>query len=389
MTRVAVFLNLILINNWLLAQPGSNDSTFRIGKGFDGIVQSIALQPDGKLIAGGEFKSFNGKEFKGLVRLNPDGRLDTTFDTKGKVNVRICRSIILQKDGKILVGGLIGDPYTDGKPYNFVRLNKGGDIDETFKTSRGFGLVHTIALQPDGKILVGGDFKPSLVRLNQDGSIDATFKVFDTFKEIPFSIALQPNGKIIVAVRFSTSNMNWKKLIQRLNIDGSLDTSFNINEGFKRQTEVWKIALTKNGKLLAEGGLRNEKSRRNMISLLNSDGSIDTTFKTYVIGRYRIFDIVIQPDNKIIVAGDFDLIEEKKQSGIARLFPNGTLDSTFLAPNFSIGQNKVAILPNGKIIATGEVGGLNMTKDERKYITRLNGDLVITDKQKTKPKDKK
>jgi uncharacterized delta-60 repeat protein len=184
------------VNNLARLNPnGSLDPTFT-GRSLSafGDIEGIALQPDGKIIITGKFSTYDGTTVNNLARLNPNGSLDSTLNVgmglQGSV-VTFGYCLAVQPDNKIIVGGNF--TTYNGTPQNsLVRLNANGSIDASFNIGAGLQLVinnvlklgsaYGIAVQPDGKILVGGDFNRynginvnSIVRLNPDGSMDSAF----------------------------------------------------------------------------------------------------------------------------------------------------------------------------------------------------------------------
>lgn len=156
------FFTLVLVSGKVKAQLTVDiDPSFDIGTGAIGLnvsVHSIALQPDGKILAGGDFTTFNGTTQNRLVRLNSDGSLDTSFNIGTGFNYGVT-SITLQPDGKILVGGYL-TTFNGATQNRLVRLNSDGTLDTSFNIGIGFNeYVISVTLQPDGKILVGGLFK--------------------------------------------------------------------------------------------------------------------------------------------------------------------------------------------------------------------------------------
>jgi len=163
-TRLALLITAFCIlagTNRVSAQAGTLDPTFNptdvgfgIGAGTNSFVNASVLQPDGKIIIGGGFGTFNGAVRNRVARLNADGSLDDTFDPGGGGNNSVY-SIALQLDGKIVIGGAF-TIFNGSVRNNVVRLNADGTLDNTFNPGSGSNnTIRAIALQPDGKILIG------------------------------------------------------------------------------------------------------------------------------------------------------------------------------------------------------------------------------------------
>src|SRR6478609_5399238 len=149
---------LFLLQFSVLGFAQSLDTTFDPGTGADGNIHAIAIQPDGKIIVGGWFVNFNGASRYHLARLNADGSLDNSFNLGTDINSDIflysmVRSIILQPDGKIIIGGIFSTFNNVGR-NGIARLNKDGSLDTTFNPGAGVkyasnpGDVHNMAVQP-------------------------------------------------------------------------------------------------------------------------------------------------------------------------------------------------------------------------------------------------
>lgn len=267
LSAILLILVLTLTNSLVNAQQATViiDPSFNIGTGFNNGVKVMVLQPDGKIIVGGIFTLCNGVTTKGLIRLNSDGTKDTSFNIgTGFDGFTYCGiySITLQSNGKILVGGDFGS-YNGVNESNLIRLNADGTKDSSFNIGTGFSddggtyisIVKTIVLQPDGKILVGGNFsflngspKNKFVRLNPDGSMDYSDNFYLNAGQVNNfvnSIILKSDGKILVGGNFTTfNNPSIINRLIRLNSNGSKDNSLNIGSGFSNYinyiTTRWK-----------------------------------------------------------------------------------------------------------------------------------------------------
>lgn len=221
----------ILINRQRLNTDGSVDKTFNV-LGVSGRIDAFSIQPDNKILAGGSFTVNNSSN--NIVRLHSDGSIDSSFQTGLGFNNWVF-SMALQTDGKILVGGGFSD--YNGTPSNkIIRLNHDGSVDDNFNIGTGFssntlfGFIYSIVLQNDGKILIGGYFTSyngqiynNIIRLNQDGNVDLTFQTGIGFNNEVTAIALQSDGKILVGGFFDMYNGQSVPNLVRLHGDGSLD----------------------------------------------------------------------------------------------------------------------------------------------------------------------
>jgi uncharacterized delta-60 repeat protein len=301
---------------------GTVDSSFN-APSFNGPPYSAAVQPDGKIVFVGDFSSIGGVRKNGVVRLNSDGSLDSSFDPGvggggGEV-------IGFEPDGKILVGGVIFS-YNQNSNYNgMVRLNTDGSLDASFvKPSTSISNVYALAVQPDGKILIGGS---GLYRLNLDGSIDNTFQSYPDFSMNLDTITLRPDGKIYIGGGFSQVGGQSIYNIARLNSNGSLDTSFSTGTG-------------------PDGG---------------------------------VYVIALQPDGKVLIGGTFDYINGTPKSRIARLNIDGSLDTVFAGIGSVSGTEVDALLvqDDGKIVGSGFFS-FNTSPVQYWVLARFNGDLFAT-----------
>ena len=303
-----------------LNPDGTLDNSLNLGAGFKGgtTIRDIALQPDGKILVAGSFNSYDGVPGKGVVRLNSDGSLDPGFQLEPPVTstAYFIHELELLPDGSILVAGQINSH--SGQPAGgLVKLLSDGTRDVSFNPG-GAGAfpahVHALAVQPDGRILVGGVFEtfngvPSklIVRLHPDGTVDNSFTI-GTGIDGPLpdveSITLQPDGKILVGGKFEECNGTAVRSILRLNSDGTLDNGFNLN-GFATSSTVHAIKLQPDGKIII-GGTFQKYDNTQVIghARLHPDGTLDKTFDTTVYNQ-NVKDVEIDADGKILVGGAF------------------------------------------------------------------------------------
>jgi uncharacterized delta-60 repeat protein len=318
-----------------LNADGTKDISFSTGTGFNGYVNAIAEQTDGKILIGGSFNSFKRMTEKGIIRLNADGTKDVSFTTGTILNTFWVYSIVVQNDGKIIVGGYFSD-YNGITENNIIRLNADGTKDTSFTTGVGFNdYSYTIALQADGKILIGGAFtayngvtENRIIRLNADGTKDTSFVTGTGFNNNVKSIVVQTDGKILVGGYFTAYNGVTENRIIRLNADGTKDTSFTTGNGFSSSVDA--MAMQTDGKILAGGDFNSYKGvSENKIIRLNIDGTKDTSFTTGDGFNSFVMSITVQNNGKIIITGAFNVYDVTPENRVVRLNSDGTKDTSF------------------------------------------------------------
>lgn len=308
-----------------------------------------------------------------------DGSIDSGFNASPSFNQDVF-STAVQTDGKIVVVGNF-TPTVGTEGFRIARLNADGTTDGTFKSGTGFNNdVRGVTLQADGKIIVVGEFtkyndviRNRIVRINTDGSIDTTFDAGVGFSFYAFVPIVQPDGKIIVVGSFTGTSRNY---IARLNADGTLDATFNTGSGFNEA--VYTATRQPDGKILVGGNFSSYNGvARAKIARLNADGTLDTTFSSGTTGFNNfVFAIDVQADNKIIIGGWFTAYNGTSRRGIARLNADGILDTTFNPGNGFNGNGYVTkIQTDGKIIVGGDYTSFNGTA--RNNIARLNANGTL------------
>ena len=254
----------------------SSDIGYGFGDGTNNNVLTTAIQTDGKIIIGGNFTNYNSTLRKGITRINSDGTIDTTFNI-GTGASNDVRAIAIQSDGKIIIGGSLST-YNGVTVNNIARLNTDGSLDTTFNTGIGANnFVYATGVQADGKILIGGWFNSyngttsnRIARLNSDGSIDTTFNSGSGTDSDIRSITILTDGKIIIAGSFISYNGFSAGGITRLNSDGSIDLAFNSSIG--TSSGIRSVTLQSDGKIIIGGAFisYNGVGRNRIARLFNS-----------------------------------------------------------------------------------------------------------------------
>ena len=348
-----------------LNSNGTRDTSFIIGDGFSydyASVEKIAIQSDGKIVVGGYFNSYNGTPQNSITRLNPDGTLDTSFvigtgfqGTLDEFSAVAVFAIAVQSDGKIIVGGNFTD-YNATTQDRITRLNSNGTRDTSFIIGNGFynpeggGAVFAITVQSDGKIIVGGSFtsyneteQNYITRLLSNGTRDTSFDIGTGFDNSVKTIAVQSNNRILVGGNFTSYRGTPRNRIIRLESNGIRDTSFNIGTGFNDSVNT--IAIQPDGKILVGGNFTSYDGRltQNYIIRLFSNGTIDPSFDTGTGFDYPVKVIAIQPDGQILVGGQFVYYNETSgQEMFTRLNSDGTLNE-FAPGGFNDTVNTILI----------------------------------------------
>ena len=337
-----------------------NDTASGPGFGANDNVQALAVQPDGKIVIGGSFFAVNGVARNRIARLKADGSLDTVFAAAGTGPNNQVEALALQPDGKMILGGWFTDVAGTARG-RVARLQTNGILDAAFSTPTGANnTVYEVAVQSDGKVLLAGAFttfngvsRNRVARLLANGSLDTTFDPGTGANATIWAMAQQSDGKVLISGEFTTFNGAARNRIARLNADGSLDNTFNIGTGLNGIANV--INVLPDGKILLGGWFTTYNGvTRNRLARLQSTGVIDATFSAGTGPDRTPWALTVQPDGKILVGGDFSLINGKTLGRIARLNPSGALDATF---KLSVGANNfvagVGLLPDGRIVAAG------------------------------------
>ena len=386
------FINATVSNNITRLNPdGTIDPSFDIGKGPNDIIDEIQLQTDGKILVTGRFTTFDNHETRDLVRLNRNGTVDEHFIPPAEINFVSTTKVIMQPDGKILLGGIFYLP-DEQRLTSVLRLNTNGSRDLSFASGCSGNFQFGLVLQPDGKIILGGpgdETGPLVIRLHADGTPDNSFRAnTGIITQDVIGIAQQDN-KILVAGTSDNTNtplkLGFTKII-RLNQDGSLDNSFTTGSLSSETDHVNSINVLPNKKILL-GGFFNTYNNFAISGLvqLNPDGSFDLNFNNDVAAGSIINNICIQNDNKILIAGrQISLSGTTVAKSLFRLQTNGSVDSSF-GPDLRIGTNgvvtKVETTSDNKVLVGGSFSSIN--NQTVKSLARLFPDGRLDESFKT------
>lgn len=319
------------------AQPGFVDTSFLNGAaGPNSWVWAMVLQPDRKLLVGGQFATFNGTPCSQIVRLNIDGSVDQGFSASLTAGEPTIHSLAVQSDGKVLIGGMFSG--IDGASrIRLARVHSNGTLDSNFVASvangPSFTTVSHIALQPDSQIVIAGSFgtvngapHTNIARLNTNGGLDPGFNAgLDTS---PNALALQADGRILIGGAFSTVNGQAQAHIACLNTNGTLDTNFLTST----DGNVDSFAVQPDANILIAGNFTMVNNQpRHHIARLTPNGGLDPTFQSAMAGADSYVGCVAyDPGGRILIGGQFTTVNGVARPNVARLNANGSLDTNFL-----------------------------------------------------------
>lgn len=428
--RYLILVLVLFVSNVSFSQFGTLDNTFgTVGKvittfeGFDASVQSVLVQPDKKIVAGGNV-SKNAKSQFSLARYKNDGSLDVTFGNLGLViavypEQMVLSAIVLQSDGKIIAGGNLYNPTFSISHFVLLRFDSNGVLDGTFGTdgrvvtnfSDKLDRMTSLIVQSDDKIIASGatsddisysDF--AMARYNSDGSEDLGFgnngrtvtslRVWD----FGYAITLQDDNKIIVSG--ATSNefnpdfgFNYDFAVLKYDKYGVLDSTFgsggSITIGVPEANEkALCVKVAPDGKINIAGEHHILKYSIMLVQILNN-GDLDTSFGTNGVvttdlSNQFLESVAIQPDGKILAT------EYNSTGGccgaeikLIRLLANGNFDATFgtdgiVTTDFSNENsqaNSIVIQEDGKIV----IGGISGNQIQSNYgLARFNSELQLS-----------
>lgn len=360
---------------------GFVDLPFHQNTGVDDIVYSMALQPNGRIILGGDFGYFNWNKRNGVAKLLPNGQNDPSF-VPGKGANGAVRAVLVQPDKKILVAGRFNS-FNNLNRRSIVRLDSTGVVDPGFLIGLGANdTIRTMALFSNGKILVGGDFTSfngvqanGIVRLNPNGSVDPGFQPGTGFNGIVRTIKIYQDSIVFVGGDFNSYNGFFRNGIVRLDAKGLFKVANNQGFGVSLGGKVMSIAFQANSQVLV-GGLfsqYNAGNRRNLFRM-SQTGQIDPGFDASASTDGPVRDMFAdQANGQITVAGDFD--DGNKgigRNGIIRLKPSGSKNLGF---NTGTGTNDPVnvVIDNGdELLIGGEFTGFDGTGRNR--VASLNDD---------------
>lgn len=322
-----------------LNNDGTLDTAFNtaIGTGPNAAVRWGVLDSVGRIIIGGDFTSFNGNtSYPFLVRLLPNGTIDTSFVVGTSLNSNVGIVLLQPSDGILVLGNFT---VYDGVGANrIIRLNANGSRDVSFDMGTGFNSFANggaVGINADRTILIGSAFgwtsydgnvvlvdnvnEKGVVRVNPDGSFHSSFTIGTHFNESIHSLWIQDDGKVLFTGAFTSYNGTAVPRIARLNADGTLDTTFNAGVGVGFSLSTTAVIELPNGQILVGNGDMFQGMSTNRLTRLNADGTKDPTFNIGLGFDNSIERIIMEDIDTVIVCGGFSTFNAVNRYRVMRL----------------------------------------------------------------------
>lgn len=354
-------------------------------KGAPSVDQLYSL-PDGKIIVVGNITMVDNTITNGIVRLNPDGTLDTTFQFKKIPHGWINTIYYDQEIEKIYIGG------TYNNHNDIFRINNDGTLDDTFIPNVNLISVYQINKQSNGKLIIlSNSANLGIVRLDEDGIFDDTFIYnlgANKFSNYENKLSILSNDKIVIGGTFTTFNGEEKSNLVMLNADGSFDSDFDFGSGITdlyNHSCIDNIIELDNGNLFLSGTFQTIQDKVcNGMAIILQDGSLDPSFtldgEASLLFSQQV--IAIKNNNgKIIVAG---IDKTFKNYKIVKLNSDGTINSSFVVGNAEKSGTSSGALNSTPVLAIDSQNKLYIGASQINYnsqysyaLSKIDADLGV------------
>lgn len=352
-------------------------------------LTGLAFQPDGKILIAGAFTQIGGVRRAYLARLHRDGTLDTSF-ADPNLGDRAA-AVAIQPDGKIVVGGQFATAgASSARRRGLARFHPDGRLDESFADPFILGGVSDIAIDADGRVLVAGGFtqagtarlfRKGLARLTTTGTLDESFADPNILGPV-YAIALDADGRIVVGGAFTTAGADNtpRNAVARFLPTGALDQSLG-DTHIAQSAGVLSLALDDAGRIVIGGDFTEVGSAAvaaTSVARLTPDGRPDPTFVDRRLGG-RVNGLTLQPDGKIVVTGRFTTggTPSVPLTRLARLAPDGSLDADFTDANLTAPSGAqttgVVVDRDGLVHVTGTFTTAGASSQPRRHLARFYG----------------
>ena len=429
--KLSIQITFLLLNISILSNAQNLDLDFNPSFNLPSSITSVIELDDGRLIIGGGFTNINGSRQNSIAFLNSDGSLDENTNL-GQGLKGVIIEMLLTSDGKIIVGGSFssyqGDPIN-----NIVKINPNGTVDTTFKMGVGFdNIVYDMIELSDGGFLISGAFKNyngtpvnRLAKLSSNGELDTTFNQGQTGLEMGVSLTrplvkIGPNRILFGIGDFSTYNGIMEPIIS-IDENGRVNDDFHFEGGdetilgiqdmvLRSNNQVSVLTISTNTQLInisLQGAISNIIQRENSFSPSVRTISEEDEFGNIYFGgganfsgggsghpfnpiyQYRLSGqfsrqhtgggadnvisfIHVLRDNSVLISGPFKQIQFVDKLGIAKL-EGENLDNSFEAKILNRGTaTGIAFQADGKILVSGAFFDVN--GNVIKHIARIFAD---------------
>ncbi len=340
-----------VLDPWFDAGSGANEDIFTLG-----------LMADGRILAGGQFTSFNGVAgLNYLAVLQPDGAVDSGFAFSNNLINGPVYAAVARPDGRILIGGDFNN--VGGQPRTFLaQLQPGGGLDTNFASVAINDSLRAILIQPDGRIVIAGRFttvdgqpRNRLARLNADASLDVTFAPVSGANNSIRGLALQPDGRVIIGGQFTSYDGVARGRLARVLTNGTIDTTFDSGSGADRQ--VRSVAVRADGKIFIGGDFEIFSGfTRSCIARLQPGGNMDTSFVPGSSPSDQIRAVMPTADGAVWIGGSFSSRGDATRYNLALLNEDGVALPFTADTDFDV--NAVLVQPDGQTLVAGDFSSI-------------------------------
>ncbi len=342
-----------------------------------GSLESMAVQPDGKILISGYYTTVLGAQRKYMARLNADRTLDASFDT-GNLLTSSAKEIALAPDGRIYVVSNSFSSVLGWSEYGILRLNPDGTHDATFTPPKSRYQINCVEIDALGRVLLGlntenfgGRPTGALVRLEQDGSIDPNLALY--VDSSVNAVGFHPDQRIVAGGSFYEINDIVRRGIMRCDPLGVVDPALG------NSTYVGSINALEalpDGSIVIAGSFTSVFGEpRSRLAKLNPDGSLDGSFIPPEISS-TVSELERLPDGKFLIAGGFTTVAGKYMRGVARLEADGAIDRDFrIGVGASGTVRSISLTSDGSIIVAGSFNTFGSEKTS--YLAFLQGEMPV------------
>lgn len=372
-----------------------SSQTWPIGTGFnqatglDGDIFDVAPAIDGSgdvYFAGG-FSHFNANKAKGIIRLNADGTMDEEFQVGLGLSTAAYVVIpVSDGSGDIYVGGSFSQ-YNGIKADSLARLNADGTLDTSFQalTFDASAIVYSLAQAADGSgdLYVGGKFKTydgnaisGLMRLNSDGSLDSSFNVGEGFDESVTQILSANDGSGDIYVVSGSTTYQGEDIggVVRINSNGSIDAGFDVGSGFNLPPTSIALAKDGSGDLFVGGNFSsyNGESAKGVVKLRSNGTRVTGYQPEFESTSYGVYKILVPSNGN----GDIYLLGAVFGEGsVMHILANGQIDPNFDSEKkFNRLVRTMSFFEGDKILVVGSFSNYSNASAKHTVLLSMSGE---------------